>query len=79
MGEHITFFPNIPFGKSFTFFGDPGRVLLFISPRTIVLQITKLTVIYMGKVYLKTFPGKDISSFANIPFVRKILDQEDKL
>ena len=22
MGEHITFFPNIPFGKSFTFFGD---------------------------------------------------------
>ena len=77
VSEHITLFPNIPFGKSFAFFGDLGRVLLFISTHTIVSQITKLQVIYTGKVNLKTFPGKVLSSFANIPFFRKILDQED--
>ena len=49
MVEHITLFPNNTFGKSFSFFGEPGRISLFMSPRaTILSRITKLSVIHMG-------------------------------
>ena len=51
-GEHITLFPNNPFGKSFSFYGVPGRVSLFICPRAILSRIAILPIIYMGKVYL---------------------------
>ena len=56
-GEYITLFPNNPFGKSFSFCGDPGRVSQIFDPYAILSRIAKIPVIYTGNVNLWNIPG----------------------
>ena len=57
-GEHITLFPNKPFGKSFSFYGVPRRVSIFFCLLAILSPITWLS--FRGTVKKTNSIFKDI-------------------
>ena len=57
-GEHITLFPNNPFGKSFSFYGVPRRVSIFFCLLAILSPITWLS--FRGTVKKTKSIFKDI-------------------